>query len=368
MINELKEKSKIRDGRKVLIDPSDPRSWDVQIFRSIDSEAALFQNRKWLAKFGNDSLFVERSIQQAYCYLIDQAKRFIYIENQYFLGSSQYWLEDADAPCTHLIPYALTKRICTAIEMGEKFTVYVLIPLFPEGPPASASVQEILHWQTNTLKMMYSRIGAKLKEVGNTVCHPRDYLAFFFVGNREPQAIVEPPSGCSKEIEQAVLHRRHQIYVHSKMIITDDEYILIGSANINERSMAGCRDTEIAAGSHQPAHRVQKMGDHLVLPRGDIYGFRMQLWHEHFGSNPQEFNDPADLACVRMCNTMADNNWLAYAGEENRALPYGHMCTYPLHVSQDGEVAPIADHPHIPDFACPVSGTKSTILPDAMTT
>ena len=36
------------------------------------------------------------------------------------------------------------------------------------------------------------------------------------------------------------------------MMLVDDIYIIIGSANINQRSMAGTRDTEIAVGSFQP--------------------------------------------------------------------------------------------------------------------
>jgi len=38
-----------------------------------------------------------------------------------------------------------------------------------------------------------------------------------------------------------------QIYIHSKLIIIDDRIALIGSANINDRSMLGDRDSEIAA-------------------------------------------------------------------------------------------------------------------------
>ena len=41
------------------------------------------------------------------------------------------------------------------------------------------------------------------------------------------------------------------IYVHSKMMIVDDEFILIGSANINDRSLRGNRDTEIAVVSNK---------------------------------------------------------------------------------------------------------------------
>lgn len=44
------------------------------------------------------------------------------------------------------------------------------------------------------------------------------------------------------------------IYVHSKGMIVDDEFVILGSANINQRSMEGTRDTEIAVGAYQPNH------------------------------------------------------------------------------------------------------------------
>ena len=36
------------------------------------------------------------------------------------------------------------------------------------------------------------------------------------------------------------------VYVHSKFIVVDDYYALMGSANINDRSMTGKRDSELA--------------------------------------------------------------------------------------------------------------------------
>lgn len=36
------------------------------------------------------------------------------------------------------------------------------------------------------------------------------------------------------------------IYIHSKLMIVDDLYVLMGSANINDRSMIGDRDSEFA--------------------------------------------------------------------------------------------------------------------------
>ena len=36
------------------------------------------------------------------------------------------------------------------------------------------------------------------------------------------------------------------VYVHSKCMIVDDKYSILGSANINDRSMNGGRDSELA--------------------------------------------------------------------------------------------------------------------------
>lgn len=36
------------------------------------------------------------------------------------------------------------------------------------------------------------------------------------------------------------------MYIHAKAFIADDRIVIIGSANINERSMRGDRDSELA--------------------------------------------------------------------------------------------------------------------------
>ena len=57
------------------------------------------------------------------------------------------------------------------------------------------------------------------------------------------------------------------MYVHSKGMIVDDEYVIIGSANINQRSMEGTRDTEIAMAAYQPQHT---WANTLSAPRGQV--------------------------------------------------------------------------------------------------
>lgn len=57
------------------------------------------------------------------------------------------------------------------------------------------------------------------------------------------------------------------IYVHAKGMIIDDEYVIIGSANINQRSLDGSRDTEIAMGAYQPKYTWREKNSH---PRGQV--------------------------------------------------------------------------------------------------
>lgn len=49
------------------------------------------------------------------------------------------------------------------------------------GVPETGSVQEVLQWQTCTVRMMYGVIGAALTDA-NCDDHPLDYLAFFCLG------------------------------------------------------------------------------------------------------------------------------------------------------------------------------------------
>lgn len=50
-------------------------------------------------------------------------------------------------------------------------------------------------------------------------------------------------------------------------MIVDDEYVILGSANINQRSLDGSRDTEIAMGAYQPQHLRERKSSH---PRGQV--------------------------------------------------------------------------------------------------
>lgn len=89
-----------------------------------------------------------------------QAEDFIYIENQYFLGGSGEWQRsDLDDICSNLIPIEIALKIAEKIRSKQRFAAYITIPLFPEGVPESGAVQEVLHWQSLSIRMMYRIVG-----------------------------------------------------------------------------------------------------------------------------------------------------------------------------------------------------------------
>ena len=47
----------------------------------------------------------------------------------------------------------LALKIVSKIRAKERFAVYVVIPMWPEGVPTSASVQEILFWQVQIFNL-----------------------------------------------------------------------------------------------------------------------------------------------------------------------------------------------------------------------
>ncbi|KAH0477096.1 MAG: uncharacterized protein KVP18_000169 [Porospora cf. gigantea A] len=360
---------------------SDCCAFSVQCLRSIDYASCVFHKSPLTNQYSQLNV-VDVSIQQAYVYQIARAKRFVYIENQYFLGSSQMWIPNAlqTVPCNNLVPQALTHRICEAIKHREDFHVYINIPLFPESIPEQAAPQEIMHYQYQTIRAMHRRINDYLKAEGvNGTAH--DYMSLFFLGKREPWEEGMPKTEdvensradakikMTEKLRSILRTRRHQIYIHSKLLIVDDEYLLLGSANINERSMNGKRDSEIAGGVWQPDFRAKFVGDQIVLPKGYVYGFRKALFMEHLESaiEPSEFDDLGDPATVKHIRHLAEMNFDVFIGGEVRPLPNGHLCTYPYVTEGDD----LTHHPFvefIPDTKAKLLGATSTIMVDMLTT
>nr|XP_045620577.1 phospholipase D alpha 1-like [Procambarus clarkii] len=338
----------------------DCKMWSTQIFRSISSDSAIFSTDRYSAIPERSGKYVDDSIHRAYIHHIRKADSFLYIENQYFLGSAYNWEKEQDTPACHLIPLEIAQSIVEKINAGEYMAVYVLVPMFPEGDPASGPVQEILHWQHRTMQMMYRTI-AEAIEANELGTHPRDYLSFFCLGTVEcPEDLTPPESGTqASELRE---NARLMIYVHSKMMIVDDDYIIIGSANINQRSMGGTRDSEIAVGCFQPLHTREVSGQ----PQGSISKFRLALWAEHLSGVSEIHMNPGSIECMHAVNKLADNNWSVYSSGEPCKIE-GHLMRYPVDVGQDGQVTALKGSENFPDTEAPVLGAPNC-LPNKLTT
>ncbi|OEL13457.1 Phospholipase D alpha 1 [Dichanthelium oligosanthes] len=362
----------------------DAESWNVQVFRSIDGGAAAGfpesgDNAPEEAAArglvsGKDHV-IERSIQDAYIHAIRRARDFIYIENQYFLGSSYAWKQNDGVTveainALQLIPKELSLKIVSKIEAGERFAVYVVVPMWPEGVPESGSVQAILDWQRRTMEMMYKDVTLAIRAKG-LQADPRDYLTFFCLGNREaprtgeyvPTERPDPDT----DYERAQQARRFMIYVHAKTMIVDDEYVIVGSANINQRSMDGGRDTEIAMGAYQPSYLATRNRP----ARGQVHGFRVALWQEHLGQAAAAAAGdlllrPSSLACVRRVNQVARQHWEMFESDTFQGDLPGHLMAYPIVVGDDGQISGMTSQ--FPDTKAKVLGGKSNVLPPILTT
>ncbi|KAK1418720.1 hypothetical protein QVD17_27866 [Tagetes erecta] len=349
-------------------DDQDPEGWHVQIFRSIDSNSVKgFPKDPREATNKNlvcgKNAMIDMSIHTAYVKAIRSAQHFIYIENQYFIGSSFNWSSHRDLGANNLIPMEIALKIASKIRAHERFAVYIVIPMWPEGVPTGNATQRILYWQNKTMQMMYETVHNALVEAGlEGVFSPQDYLNFFCLGNREdagPHDNVDDKSPGSVNTPQGLARksRRFMIHVHSKGMIVDDEYVIIGSANINQRSLEGTRDTEIAMGAYQPRHT---WATKLSYPRGQIYGYRMSLWAEHLGLVDDLFTQPESIECVRHVRSLSEANWKQFAADEVSEMK-GHLMKYPVEVDPKGMVRSIPGCENFPDVGGQIVGSFSAI-------
>jgi hypothetical protein len=47
----------------------------------------------------------------------------------------------------NLIPIEIALKIANKIKANERFSAYIVIPMWPEGNPTGAATQRILYWQ-----------------------------------------------------------------------------------------------------------------------------------------------------------------------------------------------------------------------------
>lgn len=330
--------------------------------------AELVYNRTLNQKKGR---LVDKSIELSLIHHIRRARHFIYIETRYFMGSSHMWSKDQKVKCRNLLAAEITLKIIDKIKRGERFVAYILLPMWNEGVTETAPIQEVIYWEHATIEAMHVRIQEALDERMRTSADSglkiTDYLNFYCLGNRETaqgsQATDCPKSKAEKTLSET---RRHQVYVHSKLMLVDDEVALIGTANINERSMDGCRDSEIMMAYWRP----DQMATDDDVARGEVHAFRLHAWATTTNTMDAVFQDPRGLECVRRVNQIAASNWEIYVGDEVVDMD-SHLMHYPLEFNaRKMELLPRRGCVDgcFPDTEGKVVGKKSLLLPDYATT
>jgi len=341
-------------------------------------------------------VLTERSIQNAYIKLINEANHYIYIENQFFISATR-----TGDVVTNLIAKALLERIIRAAKEGQKFKVVVVIPEVPAFAgdiKSEGAIKTIMGAQYRTINRGGHSIYEGLRKAGY---EPRDYIRFYHLraydrinASKEFLGMIEQNSGVTFTEAQVALARQwaasdtinvqneiilgvpqkedvfgldkkdgkqkpatvraaiptddealqtmesfqngsyglqsnqavsdnvaqHRlnsdyslldepwlgteeeelysyvselVYIHSKVMVVDDRRVIMGSANLNDRSQKGDGDSEIALVVEDDDLIESFMDGQPYRASRFAATFRRQLYKEHLGLiPPQDSDDP----------------------------------------------------------------------------
>lgn len=209
----------------------------------------------------------EHSIQTAYLYAIQTSKHFVYIENQFFITSTTV----VGTAIENNIGNALVERIQRAHREGTPWRAMILIPLEPGYPmpvdhPDAGSVRLIMECQFNSMCRGENSIFARLRRDG---IDPNEYISFYSIRTWARMADGSL-STCG-------------IYIHAKCMVVDDRIAIIGSANINERSQRGDRDSELACVIRDTDMVDSTMAGKPFKVGRFAHSLRVRLMREHLG-------------------------------------------------------------------------------------
>jgi phospholipase D1/2 len=186
-----------------------------------------------------------QEIHQAYIGAIQRAERFIYMENQFFIGNRLHKNKVDTVESSNQVIAAIVNKIRDKIQKGEDFHFYCQLPFRPDSDLKSYGL--ILRKEWKTIEWVIKVVDDAAKPHGKSAA---DFLTFYNLGRE-------------------VYGQYEMKYTHSKLMIVDDRELILGSANCNERSMSGSRDSEVAV--HMSGYEME------------ITNYRERLLSEHFG-------------------------------------------------------------------------------------
>lgn len=326
----------------------------VQILRSApknmrkkEKNNVFVSDRKKLQKNIKENLETvskpQSDIYQVMLKLIKKAKRYIYLENQFFIsdyGSPFAGLgrlskvaktesgikpnitrilsfNGKDLPENQIVK-ELSEKVAHAIFtlQPEPFHIYITLPVHPEGKLNDGSTMATIHQTMQTISFgsdsLLNRIRKHLwvyqqlikDEVPRKEWGKMRSAYYDKIGN-EYQTI--PLEECGKYVTLLNLRSwaqlgdrtvTEQIYVHSKLTIVDDLYVLVGSANINDRSLLGGRDSELATlivDNETKIITCPERGINIPV-RTFAYQLRKQIWQGLYGEGLEQAIEIPELA------------------------------------------------------------------------
>ncbi|KAK6733965.1 hypothetical protein RB195_017624 [Necator americanus] len=307
---------------RVFRNPNFSYNVNIQVLRSLSNWSGLINQ-------------TEDSIQMAYLSLIANSKHFIYIENQFFVS-----MVDSNDVLNEICK-VICNRVIRAYKEKQPFRVYIMIPLMPGfegnvGAPGGSSLQAVLHWTYQSLSRGPNSLFERLKTV---VPNPHEYIS---VASLRTYDLL-----CGKLVTEL-------IYIHCKLLIVDDEHVIIGSANINDRSQVGNRDSEVCL-LYTDVQREKSIMNGRPYEAGKFAkSLRLQCMKEHLGllpdaRRPSKFkyevscDDPvAESFFVDVWQNTARSNMLIYE-EVFRTYPTDNVETFEEFEKWTGQM-PLAEY------------------------
>lgn len=210
-------------------------------------------------------------IEEAYVEAIGRAKSLIYIETQYLRAR------------------AVREALVEAGERESGLHVVILLPGAPEDVAyegRAGSVQRYGEW-------LQSRFIHDLRKTFG------DRVGIFAIVNERERA---------EQGERDALFGRGMVYVHSKVMTVDDHTAIVGSANLNGRSMQW--DTELCL---------------LIEAPGFVSALKRKLWRTHLGEDAAA--EGADGAEVM--DSWRRNATTRARAQETTSLPSGGAVPFP---------------------------------------
>lgn len=318
----------------------------------------------------------ERSIQNAYVSLIRDARFSVYIENQFFIAGGQFSAQDR---FHNEIGDAIVDRILQAARNNEQFKMTIVIPAIPgfagdiKGDDA-VGVRAIMNFQFKSINRGGNSILERISQAG---FNPGDYIQFFHLrsydrilpaesfgaGRQTSVSQFQQTSGYMQKLTQDYLEYERQakqqgasssiaacalqttpsiteegwafpdineaehfvteqLYIHSKLLIVDDRVVVCGSSNINDRSMAGDHDSEIAMVIEAPQDFETPVGGAPTYVAKFATTLRRHLMRKHLGLvRPQSLTDSiAGSAFTPEMSPLPVQNAYDFGSEEDRIV------------------------------------------------